>query len=141
MILNFCLLKKDYFYNTIKQFIRFSLVGCVGVSIQYSTFYLLYKVFSVYYLIASALGCIIGAFIVFLLNRRWTFNIKQGKAVRQLALFFILMALSIAINCIAIYFFTDIVHIIPEISQIIAMAITTLFNFTGSKFWVFKQSN
>jgi putative flippase GtrA len=45
----------------------------------------------------------------------------------------------LAVNAGTIWLFTAVFHLIPELSQLIAIAISTLINFTGSKFWVFRK--
>lgn len=130
--------KNSYNYHTIKQLVKFCLVGCVGVLIQYSLFLLLYKVFSVYYVTSSVIGCFVGAMVIFHFNRRWTFSIQGGQVSKQFLKFIILMILSFIVNGVSIFLLTDVGHIKAEISQIITMGITASFNFTGSKFWVYR---
>lgn len=125
--------------NPIRQFIRFSLVGLFGVSVNYGTFYFLYKISSVYYVFSSLAGYFLAGIIIFFMNRRWTFNVKYGDVTKQYFLFFLLVNFTFLLNGISIFFLTEIMHIIPEISQTITMLITITINFLGTKFWVFKK--
>lgn len=125
--------------NPIKQLIKFCLVGCFGASINYGTFYLFYKLFSVHYIVSSLFGFFIAAVAIFTLNRQWTFYIKHGRISKQFVMFILLMCFSFGANGFSIYFFTDMIGFRPEISQLITMFITTTINFVGSKFWVFKK--
>lgn len=127
--------------NPIKQFFKFCFVGTFGSSINYGTFYLLYKAFSIYYAISSLIGYFLAAAAIFIFNRSWTFNIKHGHISRQFVMFILLISFSFLINGLSIYFFTDKAGFRPEISQVITMAITTTINFLGSKFWVFEKKN
>lgn len=124
--------------NPIKQFIKFSLVGCLGVSINYGTFYLLYKAFSVYYVSSSMIGYFLAGIFIFNLNRQWTFKVKHGNFKKQYLKFFSLVIFTFILNAVSIFFLTEAVHFIPEISQIITIGITTCANFLGTKLWVFK---
>ncbi len=125
--------------NPIRQLIKFSIVGAFGASVSYSIFYLLYRAFSVNHVISSSIGYFLSAATIFLFNRQWTFNIKQGNVTKNFVMFMILMILSFIVNSVSIYFFTDVIKLKAELSQIITMTITTIVNFMGSKFWVFKQ--
>lgn len=127
--------------NPIKQFIKFCLIGGVGAVIWYSTFYLLYKMFSVYYVISSLSGFFVAAFFGFVFNRNWTFNVKKECATKQFIQYILLISLSFTANALSIYFFTDILYIKVEISQLITMGVTTVINYTGSKYWVFKATS
>lgn len=125
--------------NPVKQFIKFCFVGTLGALINYSTFYLFYSVFSVYYVSSSLMGYFLAAAMIFLFNRTWTFNIKEGRMSKQFMLFVTLITFSFAVNGISIYLLTDALGLRPEISQLITMGITTAINFAGSKFWVFNS--
>jgi putative flippase GtrA len=114
-------------------------VGFLGASVNYSTFYIFYKAFSVYYVISSLLGYFIAAVAIFFLNRSWTFNIRSGHISKQFVMFILLISFSFVANGVSIYFFTDIVGFRAEVSQLITMGITTTINFLGSKFWVFRK--
>lgn len=124
--------------NPIKQFIKFCTVGCLGASVNYGTFYLFYKAFSVYYVTSSLIGYFVAAGVIFLFNRQWTFNIRHGRVPKQLLKFVLLIGFSFAANGLSIFMLTDLCRIRAEISQLITMAITTMINFLGSKFWVFR---
>ncbi len=125
--------------NPIKQFIKFSFVGCLGISINYGTFYLLYKAFSVYYISSSLIGYILAGIVIFNLNRQWTFRVKHGDIKKQYLKYFSLISFTFILNGVSIFFLTEVLHFVPEISQVITMGITICANFLGTKLWVFKK--
>jgi len=125
--------------NPIKQFFKFCLVGLFGSSVNYGTFYLLYKAFSIHYVVSSLIGYFLAAAAIFIFNRSWTFNIRHGHISRQFVMFVLLISFSFIANGLSVYFFTEIGKLRPEISQLFTMVITTTINFIGSKFWVFDE--
>ena len=54
--------------------------------------------------------------------------------------FLIVNLIALGVNVLTIYLFVDVFGIIAEISQIIAIGVSTLVNFSGSKFWAFRQT-
>src|SRR5271169_2227468 len=63
------------------QFVKFGIVGISNTLITFAVYTLLLKVFNVWYLIASAIGFILGATNGFLLNRAWTFREHVGDSL------------------------------------------------------------
>ena len=125
--------------NTIRQFFRFCVVGSLGASINYFVFYILYKVSEVNYVVSSLIGFFFSATVIFIFNRQWTFMVRDGYITKQFINFNVLIGFSFVVNGIVIYFVTNYFNIIPEVSQLFAMAVTTIINFSGSKLWVFKN--
>jgi len=133
-------IKNDQYSEIINKFLKFCLTGVLGVSISYGTFYFLLKFYSFHYLLASMSGIVIGSIVIFFINRQWTFNQKSGKINRQRNRFIILIATSYILNGCCIYFLTEFIQIIPEISQVFTIGVTTTYNFLLSNFWVFKEA-
>jgi|TARA_B100001971_G_C18236784_1_gene567836 putative flippase GtrA len=125
--------------TTIRQFFRFCVVGSLGASINYCVFYILYKVNSIHYVVSSLIGFFVSATFIFIINRQWTFCVRHGHITKQFIYFNALIGFSFVVNGIVIYFFTKSLHIIPEVSQLAAMTVTTIINFSGSKIWVFRN--
>ncbi|MBU0630353.1 MAG: bifunctional glycosyltransferase family 2/GtrA family protein [Candidatus Margulisbacteria bacterium] len=125
--------------NPFQQFSKFILVGGLNTAITYAAFYALYKYFAFYYVLASTIGYLMGMVSGFYFNRRWTFRADGGGAAGQLLKYFILNLISLGTNVLAIYALTESFSIIPEVSQLIVLVLTTLINYSGAKWWVFKR--
>lgn len=127
-------LKRDFL-----QLVKFGIVGVIGVSINYSIFFILYHFFSVYYILSSALGFIIGIFIVFFLNKFFTFSIKDNSHAKIMIIkYYILNLLLAGLGMIILYFLVDLFGMNPYISNGFVIIITALFHFLGSKLLVFR---
>jgi putative flippase GtrA len=123
--------------NLLRQLVRFLTTGILTNVVNYATFWLLLRGLGIYYVAASVIGFLAGFVVGFVVNRQWTFEATAANGRPQLIRFFALNAFSLAVNAGTIWLFTAVFHLIPELSQLIAIAISTLINFTGSKFWVF----
>jgi len=91
------------------------------------------------YVVSSLIGFFFSATVIFIFNRQWTFMVRDGYITKQFINFNVLIGFSFVVNGIVIYFVTNYFNIIPEVSQLFAMAVTTIINFSGSKLWVFKN--
>lgn len=127
--------------NLLRQLSRFILTGLLTNGVNYATFWALLRLLRLYYVIASVAGFLAGFVVGFVINRRWTFEATTGDSRGQIVRFLIVNAISLVTNVGAIRFFTEVIRLIPEISQLMAIGISTLINFTGSKFWVFRRSS
>lgn len=125
--------------NLLRQATRFLAAGVFTNITNYATFILLLRYIGVHYLISSASGFIAGFLLGFFLNRSWTFSASAGNVKMQMPRFLIVNMVSLIANLIAMWFSTAVVGIIPEISQLISIGVSTVINFTGSKLWVFKE--
>tara|TARA_B100000029_G_scaffold326781_1_gene319225 strand:- start:3759 stop:4160 length:402 start_codon:yes stop_codon:yes gene_type:complete len=56
------------------QAVKFSIVGVLGVFINYCVFLLALVLFDIHYLISGLLGYLVAAVPIFFLNRYWTFK-------------------------------------------------------------------
>ncbi|MBM3381663.1 MAG: GtrA family protein [Betaproteobacteria bacterium] len=88
---------------------------------------------------AKALGCVAGTIVVFFINRSWTFS-SQRASLSQFVRFSMLYGASITVNTTLN---TLGLHLLPEpwqVSFVFATGVSTVMNFLGSKFLVFKPA-
>ena len=62
--------------KTLERYIKFFIVSVVGMSIQLAMTFILVENFAMYYLYAAVLSIIAASAFNYLLNRKWTFEIK-----------------------------------------------------------------
>lgn len=125
--------------NLLGQLVRFFSTGVLTNVVNYTSFLTLLRLLKVNYLISSATAFIAGFLVGFVVNRNWTFNASDGDSKPQLVRFLTVNTGSLGANMATIWFCTEKLGIIPEISQIIAIAVSAIINFSGSKFWAFKK--
>jgi len=128
-------LKKE----SVRQFLTFCIMGSIGVSFNYSIFFILFHFLHVYYIISSATGFIIGIFLVFFLNKQFTFRVPSYKDPRILFVkYFIVNITSLLIGLLMLRFFVEILYINIYIANLFVLGITSVTNFTGSKLFAFR---
>jgi len=144
------ILKKEGLFKALKhlfnyllkhQFIRFCIVGTIGVIFNYSIFFIMLYFFNILYLISSATGFISAIFLAFTLNKSFTFKIKKSNNLKNTSYFIkytLVVFISLGIGLSFLWLLVDILKINPYISNVLNIGLTTITNFTGSKYFAFK---
>jgi dolichol-phosphate mannosyltransferase len=130
--------------HTGNQFIRFALVGSSGVLVNLAVYSGSIYLLHVHYLLSATFSFLIAMSSNFFLNLRWTFKThNQGiKAIRDQYLKYVLVTLiSYIINIVVLWILVDFWTWHKVLAQLVAIAITTLSNFLGSKLWAFKLNS
>ena len=144
-------------YQTGKQLTKFALVGISAVCVDFMFYYLLSQFLPVD--ISKGLSFASGTYVTYNLNKYWTWR-QNDKNNKRLGIFIILyifsMLINVGINSLALKYLpnTEILIFRRNLSQemielfamktdkfvafFIATAVSSVFNFLGQKYWVFK---
>jgi putative flippase GtrA len=120
------------------QFVKFGIVGVSNTLLTFAVYTLLLKVFGVWYLLASAIGFIVGATNGFLLNRRWTFSDHVGDSLTPLR-WAIVQGCGLGINEGMLYVFVGAAGLDKLVSQACATVIVTVTTFFANRAWTFRM--
>ncbi|MFY0644047.1 MAG: GtrA family protein [Bacteroidia bacterium] len=145
-------------YETSKQLTKFGLAGISAVCVDLFAYYLLSQFLDVN--ISKALGFATGTLVTYNLNKYWTWR-QTDKNNLRLAWFLVLYAISmiinVAVNSLALTYLPNseiliqIKGLSSEAKQLFAMktdkfvaffiatAVSSIFNFIGQKYWIFKD--
>lgn len=122
--------------NLRQQLVKFVITGFCGLFTDVAFYRLMVKV-GLHVTPAKAIGCICGTIVVFFINRAWTFA-SPHRSSTQIVRFALLYATTITLNTTLN---TIGLRILPhpwQVAFVFAAAVTTMINFVGSKFVVFK---
>ena len=116
---------------------KFIIIGIIAVSIDAFVYYLLgnFEFFS--YPISKKISFICGAAFAFFFNRSYVFQIKH-KNISQILGFSILYLISFLCNAFSHDFVLNKLAI-PTVAFIFATAVSTIINYLGQKFIIFKK--
>jgi dolichol-phosphate mannosyltransferase len=127
--------------RTGNQFIRFSLVGSSGVLVNLAVYSGAIYLLSWHYLPAATLSFLVAMTNNFILNRYWTFKShRNGQAGGQYFRYLMVTLFGYLVNMALLWAFIDGLHWHAVLSQLLAIMVTTLSNFLGSKLWAFKTN-
>ena len=116
---------------------KFIIIGVIAVSIDAFVYYLLgnFEFFS--YEISKRISFICGAAFAFFFNRSYVFQIKH-KNISQILGFSILYLISFLCNAFSHDFILNKLSI-PTVAFIFATAVSTVINYLGQKFIIFRK--
>jgi len=135
------------------QFIKFLLVGALNTGIDFGVLNLLMLSTGItsgfYYPIFKAISFTCGVTNSYIWNKRWTFKKGKDLGKKEFSKFFTVSLISFGVNIGVASILVNIVgpiggisfYVWANISALAAAGITTLINFFGYKYLVFKDKN
>ncbi len=120
-----------------EQLTKFLIVGGFSTILNYAIFYGLYKLIGIYYLLSSAIGFLSGVVFGYFFNKTWTFQSKS-KARMEIVKYYLVYIFSLFFSLVILRIEVEYFMINPLIANIITISITTIINFAGTKFFVFR---
>ncbi len=126
----------------LQDFIKYSLVGMVGVAINFTTLWLLTEQAHLWYMVSATIAILLAATNNFILNYLWTFKSRKSQ-IGNLSIGWLKFLVSIgsteALYLGLVYIFTDKLGLYYMLSAFFALACTTVIRYTIADRWVWKQ--
>lgn len=128
--------------ETLRQFIKFGVVGVSNTLISYVT-YVICLAAGMYYLVGSILGFIISVLNSFYWNSRYVF-VQKEKDFSSIVRAFVKMALSysftgLILNNILLVVLVEWIHIPEIVAPLVVLLVTIPLNFILNKLWAFRK--
>ena len=128
---------KDKFWNFIKQFIKFGIVGVSNTIISLVVYYgLLYL--GVHYLIANTVGFVVSVLNAYYWNRKYVFQKAENKTSNSLIKTYVSYGSTFLLGTGLMFVMVHYLHISETAAPIINLLVTIPLNFLLNKFWTFK---
>lgn len=122
------------------SFWRSQATSLMATAADFTLYGLLFYLFVINYVVASAFGNIAGAILSFYLGRNWSFKSQDGKVSTQAIKYAITSLASAGINSVGIYLLTENTILHPTHSKfIISLLVGITFNFFMFRYFVFKK--
>ncbi|MCL6274284.1 GtrA family protein [Muricauda sp. 2012CJ35-5] len=120
---------------TQRQLSKFVFSGVIAVVVDFGVYYMANNYLG--HNLSKGLSFLSGSVVAYLLNKFWTFEAKEFSG-SQMFRFFFLYGMTLAINVFVNKF------VLATIGNVLfgflcATAASTILNFLGQKFWVFKK--
>lgn len=123
---------------TIKQILKFGLIGGSNTIISLLIYYIL-LFFGVHYIISNVAGYAVSSIWGYIVNRNWVFRAKQVDILKSLVRYYIVYVMALLINICCMYMLVDLVELSEKAAPLVVLCITVPLNFTASKFWIYKR--
>jgi putative flippase GtrA len=148
--------------NSQKQVVKYTIIGISAVLLDLLVYYA--SSFPIKSLsVAKGLGFAAGSIYTFYLNKAWTWKDNEKTSATQLSRFFIIYGVSLLINIVVnqisidllpdheLYLKllkpnkTEVFSFYAQVDKFIAFGLATVasavWNFSGQKYWVFRNAN
>lgn len=123
----------------ISKFIKFGIVGCSGMIIDFGTTYLCKEILKTNKFLSNGIGFVLAATSNYFLNRIWTFESHNEEIGIQYAQFMIVSTIGLAINSLALFLLNEKLKWNFYLSKLFAIGITTIWNFFANLLFTFAQ--
>lgn len=117
-----------------KELKRFLIAGFSAVGTDLVTYYILLNFLS--HDVAKSISFLLGTIVAFLINKYWTFE-KYDKSYKEIVQFTILYTITLGANVVTNKFVLEQTDSVL-FAFLVATGVSTVLNFLGQKFWVFK---
>jgi putative flippase GtrA len=125
--------------DVIIKFLKFGLVGFSGVFVDFGFTYLFKEYLKFNKYLSNSLGFCIAATSNWYLNRIWTFQSTNPEVGREFGEFFLISLIGLGINNSVLYFMINRFKLNFYLSKLIAIAITTIWNFLANYLYTFAH--
>jgi putative flippase GtrA len=118
-----------------KELLRFLVAGFSAVGTDILIYYILLNFLTPN--ISKGISFIGGTIVAYFINKYWTFE-KKGKSYREIIKFATLYSITLGLNILTNELVMNSIKIVL-IAFIIATVVSTVVNFIGQKWWVFRK--
>ena len=122
----------------INVLLKFSLIGIIGVVINFLITFLLKEYLKVYKYVSNSFGYLIAISFNFLANKFFTFKSDSSEIYDEVFKFIIVTSIGILINHIVVYLLTEKKNMNFYFSKIAAVIVVFIWNFTLHSIFTFK---
>lgn len=120
------------------KFLKFGVVGFSGMLIDFGFTYLCKEKLKIQKFIANAIGFIAAASFNYYLNRIWTFNSNNTEIAKEYAMFIFVSIIGLGINTAVLWFVTKYFRLNFYFAKLIAIGVTTIWNFLANYYITFS---
>jgi putative flippase GtrA len=124
----------------LREFVSFTGVGFASAIGHYGLLIALVQIAEIPAVPASAAGALLGAWINYTLNYRFTF--RSSKRHREAVLKFAVIAgIGLALNTFLMWVGVELLGAHYLLSQIVTTGLVLIWSFAGNRFWTFKPAD
>lgn len=134
-------IKSDFsrkFLKKTEELQKFLIIGGVSTLINYGVFFLLFEYVRLNHIVSASIGYLTGLVFGYFFNRTWTFKSENNSKKKEFGSYFFVYMISLILSMSLLELLVKL-GIDPRLGNIAAIALSTISNFIGCKFLVFKK--
>jgi putative flippase GtrA len=124
----------------LRTFMTFALVGIMNTLIDWGIFWLTYSLAEMHYLVAQTLAYACGMINSYVLNKSWTFKVKNKANPVETGKFVAVNVICLSLSYLLLYGWNSFVGEYMLIGKAAVTAVLMVLNYLLSKQWVFKTN-
>lgn len=128
----------NFFFGRNFTFFRFLIVGSLASIINLLCFYFLFYKLNVFEILSYSISYIIGVFIGYIFNKRWSFNYKNESNKALFSKYLLVYTFNLFMGMGVFELVLILSNIEELIIQAIVIIITAISNFLALKIYVFR---
>jgi len=137
-------LDRQGMHSTFFEFVRFGIIGVLNTGIDFGVYWILTRQIPLfsdrpYIYIANAISFVVATIFSFFANKTWTFKARTGNTSAQAIKFFGVTTSGFFLNLGTFYVIHGLFGVFDIYAKIGATAVSTAWNYTMSKTWVFNK--
>ena len=118
--------------------LKFTLVGILGVIINFSSTWILKEIVIVNKYLSNATGYSLAMTVNFFLNKIWTYSNGYEIIFVQILKFLLVISVGVSLNHLIVYYFHEKNKMNFYFSKLIAVAIVFVWNFSMHSYFTFE---
>ena len=125
-------------YPFIVKMIKFGLVGCLGMMIDFGTTWLCKEKLKWNKYVANSCGFTLAVICNYSIIRRWTFTSSNPMWLKEFIIFVTVSLIGLLLNTTFLYFFHQKKDKNFYLAKLLAIMIVFIWNFLANNFFTFK---
>lgn len=126
--------------NTYIQLLRYVVAGAVAFTVDASVLFVLKEYAHIHYMIAAAIGFLVGLVVSYLISVLWVFDEKRiEKKSIELTIFAAIGGVGLLLTSLFMWLFTSVLLIYFMYSKILTTGIVFIWNFIAKKKILFTK--
>jgi putative flippase GtrA len=123
----------------LRQFVKFTGVGFVSAIGHYGLLIALVQIAAVPAVPASAAGALLGAWINYSLNYRYTFR-STSQHRESVLKFAVVAAVGLVLNTLFMWVGVELIGAHYLLSQVVTTGLVLIWSFAGNRYWTFHSA-
>ena len=125
-------------FRPMKKFIKFCLVGVIGLSIDLGSLVIMVEYLHWNLYAANLISFVLALTNNFYLNKYWTFRDQNAAILVQYVKFAIISLIGLGLNFLILYLLVDLAHLWYVYAKLIIAVVVAFWNFGANHWWTFK---
>lgn len=122
-----------------RQFLKFCIVGTISMFVDIGLYTLCTRLFGLHYLLANLISFVVALANSYTLNRKFTFGSTHKKIGVQFTKYLMVYVIGLGLSETFLFIFINKFEIYDLIAKPLVIGIVLIWNFTGSKFFIFDR--